>query len=210
MFFGVWPKVGALTKWPHAASCDGGRADESQEPTNQSRPIQAPNPLIEASEYMGRGQRSWMMHALQLKTLQKANHQSKSALILSFKGIALLDLEYEAARSKILRLKVLPPRTTYEQWDTKPPARSRSFLVAQPLSSRDVRQASSFLTFSLGRESSILSLSMVIPKKVVVVEGEVTFFQETEAPRNSIALVIMVRWARQESKSSAIIRKSSR
>ena len=48
-------------------------------------------------------------------------------------GIDLECLEYEAAKSKILCLKVLPPWTTYEQWLTKPPALSNSFFEAQPL-----------------------------------------------------------------------------
>ena len=53
-----------------------------------------------------------MMQALQLNTSQKDNHQAKSALMASSRGMDLLLLEYEAARSEIQQLKVLPPSTT--------------------------------------------------------------------------------------------------
>ena len=73
--------------WLQPLSKAEGMSSGFQNPASQSRPAQAPKPQKEESDTIGTGWRSLTMQARPLKTWQKANHHSKSAVISDDNGI---------------------------------------------------------------------------------------------------------------------------
>ena len=68
----------------------------------------------------------------------------------------------------------------------------------------------SLSTLAIGKDSSMLIESIVMPRKVHTWPGEVTFFQETSNPRSEIVSVTTWHAAMHSSRVGAITRKSSR
>ena len=68
----------------------------------------------------------------------------------------------------------------------------------------------SFSTLAMGRDNSIAIESIVLPKKTVVCDGGVTFFQDTLKPSKVLIDVTMLRAAKESWAESATTRKSSK